>query len=68
MKSSHDEELVSLPRAIETFRELFEKMIPIEIFYTLRKKVEALVIKEDSQQNMSNIIVDKFLEYSCNVY
>lgn len=39
-KSNGEDETVGLPRALDSFKELFEGMIPIEIFPTLRKKVE----------------------------
>lgn len=35
-----EEETVSISRAIDSFKELFEKMLPTEVFTTLKKKVE----------------------------
>ena len=52
-RASLDEELVGLPRALESFKELFEKLIPNEIFPTLRKKIEELATREETSNNMS---------------
>lgn len=38
----NDEESVGIVRAFDSFKELFEKVIPLEIFPVLRKKVESL--------------------------
>ena len=38
----NDEESVGVARALDSFKELFEKVIPLEIFPVLRKKVETL--------------------------
>ena len=35
-----DDECVTLQRANESFKELFEGIIPIEVFGTLKKKLE----------------------------
>lgn len=68
-RNYNDEEAVGMPRALDTFKELFEKIIPIEIFPTLRKKVETLLIKEDSSpMGITSVDVDKFLDYCNNIY
>ena len=65
-RNAHDEESVNIGRALDSFRELFEKVIPIEVFGMLKRKVETLQVKEDSQVN--SVDVDKFLEYSASIY
>mmetsp|Transcript_19954 Transcript_19954/g.18956 ORF Transcript_19954/g.18956 Transcript_19954/m.18956 type:complete len:195 (-) Transcript_19954:724-1308(-) len=44
----NDDECVTLQRAHDSFKELFEGIIPIEVFSTLRKKVEMLIYKEEN--------------------
>jgi hypothetical protein len=69
-RTSNDEETVALPRALDSFRDLFEKMIPIEIFPTLRNKVEQLALRDEISKNLNlyNVDVDKYLEYCSNIY
>lgn len=57
---------------MDAFKECFEKTLPIEIFGTLKKKVEQLVIKDDTLNEKAlitgSVDVDKFLEYCTNVF
>lgn len=39
---------VVLPRALESFREQFEKLLPYEVLSNLRKKVETFVVRDEA--------------------
>ena len=66
----NDEESVGIGRAFDSFKELFEKVIPLEIFPVLRKKVESLQVRDEpsSQLSVNTVDVDKYLDYCTNVY
>jgi hypothetical protein len=49
INSKSDEESVLVTRALDSFKELFEGLIPIEIYATLKKKIEQFSVKEETQ-------------------
>lgn len=70
MSNKSEEEYVAVTRALDSFKELFEKLLPLEIFITLKKRVESLIIQDEASQKMSLISIDsdRFLEYCSSIY
>ena len=68
--NNKDDEYVQLSKTQAAFKELYEKILPHEIYQTLKKKLEHLTIKEESTNAhmIGCIEVEKFLEYCTNIY
>jgi len=58
---------VPLSRAVDTFNEIFTKLLPSDLFIILRKQLERLTVKVENSPVVA-VDVDKFLDFSIQLH